>query len=181
MIEKNEKFENTDELIEKIFLDQNIESIKKDIKIGDELMKSRQDLQPPAEIVSNIKKQLGIALAARRVFSWNRVLVKAAAAAAIIILGFAIFTYDRPVIKKPDLAVIETSDETAADLLESWDTLEHQADAQIATLSLEIERLASTIIALELENANADNGAVSGLLDEFELELIETETTFWKG
>jgi len=131
--------------------------------------------EPDKELIAGIKAEIAKAVLLRKRNVFRRIVYKAAvvAAAVIILAAIGIRLFEkgggepgRVVAVSRIPAAIWESERLADD------------DADLASLTAEIEQIESDLLALQL-GENGGNGY--GAAAELEMELIEINNDFWKG
>ena len=166
---KNENNENLNELLGKFFDPEDVEQGLEDFARAEELFEANPVPMPDAKLVADIKANVGAALAAKKTF--RRAVYKVMSVAAAIFITAII-----------SVVLFETkADHYAASIMPAmiWESDDLGVDdAEMVTLSAEIEELESEAMALQLAE-NGVNGYDAAM--ELEMELIEIESDFWKG
>ncbi len=169
----NETKENLEELIDQFFTQQQAKGVLKDIETSEAILRKNAAPAPTGELVAEIKFKLAEKLKKRKEHSFGRLIYRVAAVAAAIIIGVSLsiifFTKDA-VDKEIAVAMIPAMTWESENLAET--------DAELVTLTAEIEEVESQLVALQL-NERKGNG-YNGIW-ELEMEFIEIEGNFWKG
>jgi len=162
------KNKNIGELLSKFFPPDHAEQIKNDFASGDALFEKFPAPNPSQQTLTDIKQKITRQLENQKRIRWTAVLVKTAVAAAIITIASAVILLNFNQ-KKPN----------------QYTKNEHQAtlwqNEEISTFDAEIEQLNSELLAINLGEETGANGILTDRVDQLELEIIETENTFWKG
>lgn len=137
------------------------------VRRGEQLLRENAAPQPRPELLAQIKAQVGSALAARKSQGPMRIAYKVAAAAAVVVTLSAI-------------SIWLVGDNGAREKLPEipWGQNLAAEDADLATLSAEIEQIEGEFVALQL-GENGTNGHID--VAELELELMDINGDFWKG
>ena len=164
-----EKKENLEELLHAFLDEQQAAQAERDIRLGDDLLRSYPAPAPDKLVTDRIKAQIGAELAHRR----NRpaVLLKRAAVAAVLIAGVLTgikYMGQNQTAQQPAIA--------AAGWI--WQDNADGGDVQFAMLVNEIEEIEADIAGIRLDEYAEENGAD---LSELEIEFVEIEGDFWKG
>jgi len=167
---RDQAHENLIELLQRFMDEPTAQAAHKDIQAGERFLEAYPARTPDARLIATIKTQMAAA-ALRRHRIVRLVHGSLAAAAAVIVL--ALIGLPGPgSAKRPHMsyaaiipAAIWESDDLTAD------------DLDLAYFSSEIGQIETQMQALD---AGESEGA-SGALDEFEDELMEIQTDFWKG
>ncbi|MCX5634081.1 MAG: hypothetical protein NTW93_10480 [Phycisphaerae bacterium] len=179
------KNENIDELLSKFFSPDQAEQIKDDFASADSLFEKFPAPNPPPQILAEIKQRTAQQLENRNRISplwsawgcltadalrhWTTVLAKTAAVAAIVVIVSAIMLLN---FSQKD-SIQYTNDKQQASLL--------QSDTDISAFEAEITQLKNELLAINLGEETGTNGILTDRVEQVELEIIETENTFWKG
>lgn len=171
------KNENIDELLAKFFSPDQTEQIKNDFAAGDELFEKFSAPNPSPQILAEIKQRTAQQLENRNRISplwdalrhWTTVLAKTAAVAAIVVIVSAVMLLN----SSQKNSIRYTNDKQQASLL--------QFDTDISAFEAEITQLKNELSAINLGEETGTNGILTDRVEQVELEIIETENTFWKG
>jgi len=173
MKEQNE--ENLKELFEKFLDSEQAEQAAEDIRKAEQILCEYPVPEPDDALVADIKANIAEQLQGSKANAFKWAVYKAVAVAAVFIflsvVGVKLFEQgggepERVVYASIIPNAIWESDDITAD------------DADLATLTAEIEQIESEILTLQLSE-NGDNGSKE--LTELEMELIEICSDFWKG
>jgi hypothetical protein len=162
--------DNLDRLLSKFYSADQAEEMKKDFAEADGLFEKFSAPKPSEQTIAEIKNRIAVGLSAQEHINWPAVLAKTAAVAAIIITAAVLMTIsskptDNQIAKtQPDIQKIQLIDET-----------------DISVFETEIQHLRSELLAISYGEGNGTNGSLSDSVEEAELEIIETDNTFWKG
>jgi hypothetical protein len=141
-----------------------------DIEKGDEIMRAYSAPQPEERVLAEVKRNVVAALRQRRTVVFQRNILTAAVAAAVIAVSvLALIRYENT-HSNNQIKVIAAS--IPARVWEGAD------DADVTVLKAEIENIQS-----ELAEAQSDDIPASGstTVGELETELIEINGDMWKG
>jgi len=166
--------EDVKELFERFVNTGQAEEAEQDIRKGEQILREHPVSEPDSKLIADIKAEVGKAVLRRKAKVFRRMVYKSAVvAAAVIILaaiGIGLFEKggesERVAAVSRIPAAIWESDDISAD------------DADLATLTAEVEQIESDLLALQL-GENGGNGY--GAAAELEMELIEINNDFWKG
>ncbi|MHC4062545.1 MAG: hypothetical protein ACYSR4_07045 [Planctomycetota bacterium] len=165
----NQNGENLKELFERFMDTEQAQMSAEDIQRGEQILGERPAPEPSKQLIAEIKAEVGEAALLRTANASRRMAYKTAAVAAGLIIlaavGVKIFEQGRDEIPMVATEIWESRD-IAAD------------DADLATLTAEIEQIESDMVALQL-GENGSNGNAE--LTELEMEVIEVSSDFWKG
>lgn len=167
-------FENTndnlDRLLSKFYSADQTEEMKKDFANADRLFEKFPAPKPSEQTITEIKNRIAVRLSAQKHINWPAVLVKTVAVAAILITTAVLMTISSKPAKnqiaqtQPDIEKIQLIDET-----------------DISAFETELQQLQSDLLAINYGETNGTNGSLSDSVEQAELEIIETDNTFWKG
>jgi len=163
------KNENIDELLSKFFSPDQAEQIKDDFASADSFFEKFPAPNPPPQILAEIKQRTAQQLENRNRISWTTVLAKTAAVAAIVVIVSAVMLLN---FSQKD-SIQYTNDKQQTSL---W-----QSDTDISAFEAEITQLKNELLAINLGEETGTNGILTDRVEQVELEIIETENTFWKG
>ena len=167
--------ENLKELFEKFLNSEQAERAANDIQKAEQILSDNPAPQPDDILLADIKMNITRALVRSRVNIFRRRIYRTAAiAAAVIILAVISVKVFKKGSDEPQRVI--TASMIPAAIWEDEDFAED--DAEIAMLAAEIEQIESEILALRL-GENGGNGDIA--VTELEMELIETNSDFWKG
>lgn len=167
--------ENLRQLFEKFLNSEQAREAMDNVQKARQIFREYPAPKPDKELIADIKVKIARALLRRKVNAFRRIAYKTAAVAAALILITAISVklFEKSNGKPGKIAATSTmpeiiweSDNTAAE------------DADLATLTAEVEQVESEILALQL---GENNGNGYGAVTELEMELIEINSDFWKG
>lgn len=98
----------------------------------------------------------------------SNVLIKTAAVAAVVLVAWALLTG----INK---------EKTADNIQDSLQVALSQADTNLSALENEMQLLKSELFAIHFNEDDAANGRLTDQVGNVEAQIIETDTSFWKG
>jgi hypothetical protein len=162
--------DNLNRLLSKFYSAQQAEEIKKDFADADGLFEKFSAPKLSEQTIAEIKNRIAARLLTQKHINWPAVLIKTAAVAAIIIIVAVLVTIgskpdDNRIAKtQPDIQKIQLIDET-----------------DISEFETELQLLRSELLAINYGETNGTNGSLSDSVEDAELEIIETDNTFWKG
>ena len=169
--------ENLKELFEKFLDAESAERCVEDVQKAEQIFREHPAPEPDDMLIANIKAEIAMRLPSRRADVFRRMVYRAAAVAAAVIvltaIGLRLSEKDRsepgPAVYASIIpAAIWESDDITAD------------DADLAVFTTEIEQIEDELLALQLgEGAGSDESTLSEL--ELEIELMEVNGDFWKG
>jgi hypothetical protein len=165
--------ENLKELFERFPASEQAGSRAEDIREGEQLLREQPALQPREELMAEIKSRVRKALQRKKANSFERAAFKVAAAAAVVAIMVHI---GARLSEKGGMDRIHTASLIPAAVWESENIVSDDAD--LATLTAEIEQLEGELLALQLDE-NGGNG--NRELAELEMELVDIGSDFWKG
>ena len=170
--EQSRTNENIDRLLSKFFPPNQAQQIKTDFASADALFEKFPAPNPSQQTLTDIKQRIAQRLESRKHISWTGVLVKTVSVAAVIVIISAVLLVN---YTGKDLTQY-AKDKQQASLWQREET-----DSDISTFEAEIEQLKSELLAINLGEENGTNGTLVNQIEQLELEIIETENTFWKG
>ena len=167
--------ENLKELFEKFLNSEQAERAADDIQKAEQILSEHPAPQPDDMVLADIKMNISGALVRSKINVFRRRIYRTVAvAAAVIILAVISVKVFEKGGDEPQRVI--TASMIPAAIWEGEDFAED--DAEIAMLAAEIEQIESEILALRL-GENGGNGDIA--VTELEMELIETNSDFWKG
>jgi len=173
---ENQNGENLEQLLGKF---QDAEQARKaadEIKQGEKLFALHPAPEPDERLIASIKERIAMRLSGSKAAGYKAKAYKIAAVAAVIVVlswvGLQFFEQSRPGPEIERTTVAESSHRTWS----GWD--ETEADAELADLAEEIDRIEGSILALRLGEQDSVNGTV---LVDIETEMVEIDNFFWKG
>ena len=171
--------ENMKELFEKFMDSEEAKRCIEDVQKADDILREYPAPEPDDMLISNIKAEIAMRLPARKAYSFRQIAYKAVSVAAVVLLITAValnvFERDNVELKQEPYkaAIIPTAIWESDDI-----TID---DANIATLTAEIEQIEDEMLSLQYGDDNG-NGQGQGSVTELEMELLEIENSdFWKG
>jgi len=161
-IDEKMKKENLDNLISNFYDAGKVESVKEDIRIGDEIIASADKLAADPEVISKIKRDISKHLRSRQGRRMHMTSLRAAIAAMIVLVGFVGIR-----------TIIHTVDPLPEHASRSFFWGE---DATASSMSYELDEMGNTMISISLgeEEREADD-----IIDSLELEIMEDGGGFW--
>lgn len=173
----NRNKENLKDLFEKFSDPEQAKQAADDIEKGERILGKYPAPEPSTELLAQIKTEISGATAKRKVTAFRSIAYKMAltAAAIIILVSVSVKLFEK------EAEVIGPDKVTAASIIstEIWESEDiADYDLDLAILTVEIEEIESEILALQL-GENGTNGNYD--LSELEIELMETDSDFWKG
>ena len=167
--------ENLNELFEKFLDAESAEKCVEDVQKAEQILREHPAPEPDDMLIANIKAEIAMRLPSGRAGVFRRVVYKAAAVAAAVIVLTAIGLRLSDKGGSKSGAVVYASIIPAA-IWESDDITVDDAD--LAVFTTEIEQIEDELVTLEL---GGDSGNDERTLEEFEIELMEINSDFWKG
>ena len=166
--------ENLKELFERFFDSEQSRQAEEDIRKAEQILHKNPAPKPNEKLTTGIKADMAVALQHRKTKTFKRIIYKATAVAAmIIILAVISISFEKhnggPV--KVSYASIIPMAIWESDRLADDDT-------DLAILTAEIEEAEDDALALQLGENNGDGETA---VTELETELIEIDSDFWKG
>ena len=167
-IMNNSTNENLRELLAGFMDEAAARQTAEDIEKGEEILGAYSAPQPNERVLAEVKKNVAIALRQRHTAVWQRRILTAAVAAAVILVSvIAVVRYGNQPAGSQQTVMIASS---------VW---EGSDDADVTVLRAEIEN-----IQRELSGAQSDSistGGTNSAVGELETELIEVNGDMWKG
>lgn len=169
--------ENLKELFGKFFDAEQVEKCLEDVQKAEQILREYPAPEPDDMLIANIKAEIAMRLPAKRTGVFTHIGYKAAnIAAAVIILaaiGMSLFEKDGSQSKPREFTyasilptAIWESDDIAAD------------DMDLAGYTVEIEQIENELMTLQSGEEGLDS---ENAVNQMEMELMETESDFWKG
>jgi hypothetical protein len=164
------KNDNLDRLLSKFYSAKQAEEMKKDFADADEFFEKFSAPKPSEQTIMEIKNKISAGLLTQKHITWPAILVKTAAVAVILITAAVLInirnkpTNNQIAETRPDIEKIQLIDET-----------------DISVFETELQLLRSELLAINYGETNGTNGSLSDSVEDAELEIIETDNTFWKG
>ncbi len=168
--------ENLKELFERFLNSKQARRAVEDVQKAEQILREHPAPKPDKELIADIKVKIARALPRRKVNAFRRIAYKIAAVAAALILITAISVKLFEKSSGESGKKIATTSTMPEIIWESDDTAAN--DANLATLTAEVEQIESEILALQL---GENNGNGYKAVTELEMELIEINSDFWKG
>ena len=155
--------------------EENLEQHFEDVQEAEQILKENPAPEPDEEVIADIKAEITAALLRRQSKAYKRIIYKAAAVAAALVIitavGLKVFEKNEGGNKNVIAASIIPKAIWESDCLAD-------DDANLTILNDEIEQIQAEVMALRLGD-NGDNGSVA--ITELEMELIKINSDFWKG
>jgi hypothetical protein len=166
--------ENLKELFERFLDAEQAEKYLEDVQKAEQILHEYPAPEPDDMLIANIKAEIAMRLPAKRTNVFARIGYNVAAVAATVIIlatvGMNLFQKDNvesgPMVASLIPAVIWESEDIAAD------------DMDLAGYAVEIEQIENELMALQSGEERLDSESA---VTEMEMELMETESEFWKG
>ena len=164
--------ENLKELFERFADAEQAEKCVEDVQKAEQILREYPAPEPDDMLIANIKAEIAMRLPARREHVFRRMVYKAAAVAAAVVILAAVSQrlFEKDVVTPQRASLIPTaiweSDDIATD------------DEDLAIFTAEAEQIEDEVMALQFgeDRSNGERAA-----SELEMELIEIESDFWKG
>ncbi|MHB0946598.1 MAG: hypothetical protein ACYC3B_05470 [Sedimentisphaerales bacterium] len=162
------KNENLDGLLAKFFLASEAKQVKDDFSFVDGAFEKFPAAKPAEQTIEEIKRKIAVKLSTQKhSISWPRVILQTAAVAAVVI-AVAVLTWP----DKPAGSIATKTQGQGIQLVSETD---------ISLYEAEIAQLNSELLTLNYGEENGTNGRLLDLTEQVEVEIIETDNTFWKG
>lgn len=165
------KDENLKEILNKFYADAESAKIEEEILRGERIISDNPAPQPDTRLISDIKACVRTELTRREkrtVFTYMR----AAAAAAVLIVGVTVFmTHRGEQQNEPGVAqgTIPQSIWESEDLMDD--------DVELAMLAASIDAVEDEVLSLRFDEQSDE--VIN--IDEVEIEVMEISDDFWKG
>lgn len=162
-------------LLKKLLNSPEAEEAIEDVRKGERILSEPPVPEPDEQVIGNIKAEIARAILRKKAATFKRTAYKAVAVAVAVILLAAIGV---KLFEKGDSGPGKIV--TASIIPEAiWESGHLAADdADLASLTAEIEEIESEILAVKL-GENGGNGSAE--LAELEMELEEINSYFWEG
>ena len=171
----NQNDENVKGRFEKFLNPREAKQAAEDIRQGEQILRDNPTPMPDEMLIADIKDKTAEATSRKRADTFRRAVYKTAAvAAAFIILAVVSVKLSERNISKPEKRAVASIIPAAIWESENLD----DDDADLATLTAEIEQIESELLAVQLGENGTDGGDD---IVELEMELIEINSNFWKG
>jgi hypothetical protein len=167
MNEFKNKSENFDELLAKFFSTSQAGQIKDDFSFVDGAFKKFPTAKPAEQTIEEIKRNIAVKLSSRKHINWPRVILQTAAVAAIVIAA--------AVLTLPDKSANNDTAKTQGQ------DIQLVSETNISLYEAEFTQLKNELLTLNYGEENGTNGMLLDLTEQVEVEIIETDNTFWKG
>lgn len=157
----NNEYENLDSLLKSLYGETEAETVKEDIRKGDEILASAGGLAPDPAVISGIKKDISELLLARPGLRRNTLPLRAVAAAMIAVVAFfGIQNMQRQTPPPPGNSAIIWGEDAAASIMDGQlDEIEH------------------TILAISL---GEDETESDDSIESLEIEVMASADNFWR-
>lgn len=162
------KNENLDSLLAKFYPASDAKQAKDDFSFVDGAFEKFPAVRPDERTIKEIKQKIAAKLSSQKYINWPRIILQAAAVAAVVIVAV--------VLTLPDKST--TGNKTAKTQTQN---IQLVSEADISQYEEEIAQLNSELLTLNYGEENGVNGALLDLTEQVEVEIIETDNTFWKG
>jgi hypothetical protein len=169
----NNKDENLKELFDKFYAEADSAKIEKDILRGEQIIADNPSPQPDARLISDIKARVRTELARRekrRVFTYMRATVTAAA--AVLIIGVTLFMIHKTEQSNRPSIVQGTIPQG---IWESEDLMND--DVGLAMLAANIDAVEDDVLAMRFDEKSYETMN----LDDVEADVLEISDDLWKG
>lgn len=162
------KDKNIDKLLSKFFTPDQAEQIKNDFTSADALFEKFPAPQPSQQTLAEIKQRITRQLEAGKRINWAAVFTKTAAVAAVaaVLCAVIMLNFNQ---KKPSQSATNQQQTTL------WQSEE------VSTFDAEISQLKGELLAINLGEENGTTDILNERTEQLDLEIVETENTFWKG
>jgi len=164
--------DSTEKLFEKFGDAEHAREYAEDIRQGDRIFAEHGVPQAGEELLARIKVQVNNALQSRSKTGLRPIVYRIAAVLAIVgVLSIGVF------LRNHNGTSVESAQPgVPAALWDSQNIVEDDAD--LATLTAEVEQLQGELLALQLGDSTSSR---YGEVDDLEVELIDMDSDFWKG
>jgi len=173
MVSRNK--ENLEDLFSRFLSAQEARQSAEDVRKGEDLLRQCPAPEPDRRVVADIKAQVAQALQRPKTNNLKRVVYKAAAVAAAVVILATIS------VKLSQKSNGVRNRRFAASIIPQaiWESNDIALDdPDLAALTAQLEQIEEEVLAVQL-NGNGGNGPAD--LEELEIELIEIDSDFWKG
>ena len=164
---KKNKNENLDSLLAKFYSTNESKQIKDDFSFADELFEKFSAAEPTGQTIKDVKRKIAVRLSAPEYINWPRVILQTAAVACMVIAAAVLTLPDR-------------STDNGAAKTQGQD-IQLVSETDISLYEAEVAQLNSELLTLNYGEENGTNGTLLDRTEQVELEIIETDNTFWKG
>ena len=162
-------------LLKKLLNSPEVEEAIEDVRKGERILSEHPAPEPDKQVIGNIKAEIARAILCKKAAAFKRIAYRAVAVAAAVIILAAVG------VKLFEKGNGEPGKIVTASIIPKaiWESGHLAADdAELATLTAEIEEIESEILAVKL-GENGGNGFTD--LEELEMELAEINSYFWEG
>lgn len=167
--------EELKELFEKFVDSKEAEQTIEDVREGERILSEHPSPEPDKQVTASIKAKVARAILRKKAAAFKQTAYKAVAVAAAVIVLAAVG------VKLFEKGNGEPQRLITASIIPKaiWESGHLAADdADLATLTVEIEEIESEILAVK-SGENDGNGFTD--LEELEMELAEINSYFWEG
>jgi len=166
--------ENLKELFGKFVSAEQAERFADDVHRAEQILRAYPAPEPDDAVLFKIKSEIAASLARRKACVWRKRAYELAATAAAVIILAAIGV---KLLEKGG----EQTDRQYAFIIPAaiWESEDITADDEgLASLTAEVEQIESAVLSLRL---GEDSGNGNRAVTELEMEMIEINSSFWKG
>ncbi|MBW8016313.1 MAG: hypothetical protein FVQ82_09015 [Planctomycetes bacterium] len=156
--------ENLDNLLASFYDADQVDGVKEDIRIGDEIIASGETLVPDAAVISGIKNDISARLKSRRDRRMNTISMRTAVAAMIAIVAFIGI---RTMIHQGDSPI-------RTDIASGFFWGE---DAVASSIANELNEINYTILSSSLDDDETES---VDAVDALEYEIMVADASFWR-
>jgi len=168
------KSKNIDDLLSKFYSSEQAEQIKNDFASADAIFEKFPVPNLSGQTTAEIKQKIVQHLESQKPISWTAVLVKTASVAAIVVTFSAVLLLTHT---GKDLNQYATNEQQTS----SRQIEQAEAGIDVSFFEAEFKLLKNELLTINLGEDNGTNGTLVDHIEKIELEIIETENTFWKG
>jgi hypothetical protein len=162
------KNENLDGLLAKFYSTSQAKQMKDDFSFADGAFEKFPAAKPAEQTIEEIKQKIALKLSTQKHINWPRVILQTAAVAAVVIVAAVLTLPDKSTIGN-DAAKTQGQD------------IQLVSETDISLYEAEITQLNSELLTLNYGEENGTNEILLDLTEQVEAEIIETDSTFWKG
>ena len=168
-----ENRENLDELLSRFFDELQTHEVAEDIRKGDKLLASFSAPVCDQAVIGNIKAEIKEQLKARKRQQKVRSIFNRVAVAAVIIVFAIAGVRFFPASEHRSLTISKSGVDF------TWDDQSvSNGYEQFATLTSQIDEIEASMLAIRLDEYEAESGII---LTDLEVEMVEINGDFWKG
>ena len=164
---KKNKNENLDGLLAKFYSASEAEQVKGDFLCADGAFEKFPAEKPAEQTIEEIKQKIAVKLSIQKHINWPRVILQTAAVVAVVIVA--------AVLTLPDKSTDNITAKTQGR------DIQLVSETYISLYEAEITQLNNELLTLNYGEENGTNGTLLDLTEQVEVEIIETDNTFWKG